>query len=77
MTKDNEIKWISVKDQVPSHSEPIVYCRRKDAKTWHVGIAYWTVSKKWNPELNSTHALQGFTHWLPLPDVPDEKRSAE
>lgn len=71
------MKWIAVRDQTPPHNEPIVYCRRKDETTWHVGIAYWTVSQKWNPELNSEYAFNGFTHWLPLPDVPMEMKKVK
>ena len=69
--KARSLEWISVKDQVPDHKEPIIYCQRsRDNKTWHVGIAYWTVSQTWNPKLNSSLDPDGFTHWLPLPSNP-------
>ena len=64
---------ISVKDQKPPSAEPVVYARpdfRRGSGHWSVGIAYWTVSKKWNPELESIHAPTGFTHWMPIPDPP-------
>ena len=65
--------WIRVADQPPPHNEPIVYARRKleQRGKWHVGIAYWTVSKKWNPEAESHQAPTGFTYWMPLPDPPE------
>ena len=66
-TRDEKTKWISTKDQIPDHKEPIICCMRKNERTWYVDIAYWTVSQTWNPGLNSVHAPQGFTHWLPLP----------
>lgn len=64
--------WISVKDkQQPLQTkEPVVYARPRENGKWSVGIAYWTVSEKWNPEMESTHAPGGFTHWMELPDPP-------
>ena len=68
------MKWISVEDRLPDHKEPVVYMRRKSGrKGWFVGIAYWTVSKKWNPEMESTQAPDGITHWTPLPEPPEDK----
>jgi hypothetical protein len=62
------LRWIAVKDRAPDHREPVVYCRPNPNGTgWHVGIAYWTVSQKWNPEQESTQSPRGFTHWMPLP----------
>lgn len=63
------VDWISVDDRRPDEKEPVVY-RRPDPYRpgrWHVGIAYWTVSGKWNPELESVGSPHGFTHWMPLP----------
>ena len=67
------MKWISVKDQIPSHDEPIVYCipAKDGIYMFHVGIAYWTVSKKWKPDIYSEKNKEGFTHWLSLPDAPN------
>lgn len=64
--------WISTKDkQQPLQTEePVVYARPRGNGKWGVGIAYWTVSKKWNPEMESKHAPEGFTHWMELPDPP-------
>jgi hypothetical protein len=63
--------WISVKVKQPPPDEPIVYCRPNPRrKNFSVGIAYWTVSKKWNPEMESKQAPEGFTHWMPLPAPP-------
>ena len=64
--------WISIKDKLPPNGEPIVYARFKEGK-WAVGIAYWTVSQVWCPELGSTACPEGYTHWLPLPPPPEEK----
>jgi len=67
------IKWISVEDRLPNKNEPVVYINRKEFKKgWFVGVAYWTVSNKWNPECESTENPEGFTHWMPLPEPPEE-----
>jgi hypothetical protein len=63
--------WTNVKDQPPSKGEPIVYCRPARGGRFHVGIAYWTVSERWNPEMESQFAPDGFTHWMPLPAAPE------
>lgn len=69
------MEWINIKDRMPTRAEPIVYCKENPnrSKNWHVGIAYWTVSEKWNPEAESICAPTGFTHWMPLPDPPYNK----
>lgn len=64
-------EWVRVKDKMPDQKEPIVYCRPNGPGRWHVGIAYWTVSARWNPEHESTSNPGGFTHWAPLPEPPD------
>ena len=64
-----KLQWISVEDELPDRKEPIVYRRpnpRKEGQ-WHVGIAYWTVSNKWNPEYQSSSCPNGFTDWFSLP----------
>lgn len=60
--------WIAVRDESPPTDEPVVYRRPNDRRpgVWNVGIAYWTVSQKWDPEAESQHAPAGFTHWKPL-----------
>ena len=68
--------WTSIKDQTPSHDEPIIYCispKGHDRSQWNVGIAYWTVSEKWNPDIYSNKNYEGFTHWMPLPKHPNIK----
>ena len=60
--------WISVKERPPSKKEPVVYRRPNPKGGWHVGIAYWTVSKKWFPQIESVRVPEGFTEYLELPD---------
>lgn len=64
--------WISIYDKLPPNGEPIVYARFARGK-WQVGIAYWTVSQVWNPEMGTTACPEGYTHWFPLPPPPDSK----
>ena len=61
-------KWIKVSDKPPEKTEPIVYCN-KNRSPMGVGIAYWTISEKWNPEALSEKNKQGFTHYLELPSI--------
>ena len=63
-------KWTRVKDEEPVRTEPIVYARRRGQR-WSVGIAYWTVSGKWNPEMGARLDPDGFTHWTPLFPPPE------
>lgn len=65
-------RWIPVRERQPDRKEPIVYARPDPGRhgKWHVGIAYWTVSQRWNPQMESEHAPEGFTHWKPLGDTP-------
>ena len=63
-------KWISVKDKMPDKKEPVVYMRSGQGNQISVGIAYWTVSNKWNPLHESAADPEGFTHWMPLPEPP-------
>lgn len=66
--------WVSVKDRMPNKREPVVYAKPKSKggkAYWGVGIAYWTVSEKWNPEAESQRAPDGFTHWTPLLEPPN------
>lgn len=65
-----ESEWIRVTDKEPDYSEPIVYGRLEGDGRWSVGIAYRTVSEKWNPEMESTTYPGGFTHWKRLGRTP-------
>lgn len=64
-------EWVKCSERMPDHSEPVIYLRAKDGK-FSVGIAYWTVSQKWKPEAQSMKCPEGFTHWMPLPQPPQE-----
>ena len=64
-------QWIPVSEQQPPTDEPVVYMRKGESKI-SVGIAYWSVSSKWIPESQSVHCPNGFTHWMPLPQPPQE-----
>lgn len=66
------MEWISVKDSTPETKEPIVFARPKSNGKWGVGIAYWSVSKTWVPEMESVKFPTGFNYWMPLPEPPVE-----
>lgn len=63
-------RWIDCNDHMPDTKEPVVYIRPGRSTRWNVGIAYWTVSERWNPERETTSHPYGFTHWMPLPPEP-------
>lgn len=67
------MEWVSVKQQPPPTNEPVVYRRPNSRKkgSWHVGIAYWAVSERWNPEAESIQNPEGFTHWMSLPLIDE------
>lgn len=69
-------EWQPTKD-LKDHTEPVVYAVKRKGR-WMVGIAYWTVSQKWNPDAYSQHGVpDGFTHWMPLPDPPNDSTNPE
>jgi hypothetical protein len=65
--------WISVSVLRPPTTEPIIYSYKKNNGKWAVGIAYWTKSNKWSPEINTREGFGGFTHWKPLGDPPTDR----
>ena len=65
-----EHKWVSCEEMPPPATEPVVYCMKKGDGKWSVGIAYYSVSEKWIPDLFSEKHRYGFTHWMPLPPPP-------
>lgn len=71
--KPDKHGWLPV-SELKDHSEPIVYARPKGRGKWSVGIAYWTVSQKWSPEMESQLAPHGFTHFMRLPHPPEESQ---
>lgn len=78
LTAGLEAEWIDVRKKMPDKKEPIVYAKpdtRRGRGHWHVGIAYWTVSDKWNPEAESQKAPEGFTYWKPLGPPPTTHRA--
>jgi len=55
-----------------SRSNPVVHVVMRKNRSNGVGIAYRTVSDKWNPEMESTTNPKGFTHWMKLPEPPTD-----
>lgn len=63
------MKWISVKDRLPSGGDEfssqlvLTWDKRRDA---HFVSYYWKKAKHWH-DLNSI-----ITHWMPLPKPPKQ-----
>lgn len=63
-------KWISVKERLPDFGIPVLIC-------WdgYTDIAeYWCgmVCPKWRTQHYGTVNLTSVTHWMPLPEPPEE-----
>lgn len=54
--------------------EPVLYARSKGNGRASVGIAYWTRSKKWKPELGVDEYPASFTYFCRLGNPPGVKR---
>lgn len=59
--------WISVKDQLPEHFEPVLICREKNGSPY-VEQGYKDVGEWW--KVYGTRTKQ-VTHWMPLPEPPE------
>jgi len=70
--RNEAMEWIDIKVKKPDTKEPVVYARPNINGGYHVGIAYWVIGKKWNPEMESVNSPEGFTHWIPLPEPPKQ-----
>lgn len=59
--------WISVKDRLPEHFEPVLICREKNGSPY-VEQGYKDVGEWW--KVYGTRTKQ-VTHWMPLPEPPE------
>lgn len=61
--------WISVKDQLPERFKPVLICREKNGKPY-VEQGYKDVCEWWKAYGTRTKQV---THWMPLPEPPEEE----
>lgn len=61
--------WISVKDRLPEHFEPVLVCREKNGSPY-VEQGYKDVGEWW--KVYGTRTKQ-VTYWMPLPEPPEVK----
>ena len=60
-------QWISVKDRLPQSFEKVLIYHRN-------GISYgWYNGRYWERGAKTNHrALETVTHWMPLPEPPED-----
>ncbi len=60
-------KWVSVKDRLPEVNESVLVC--DGAEIW---VDYMYKSHD-DERLYFSVVEYGVTHWMPLPDMPEDK----
>ena len=59
--------WISVNDRMPERRGTyLTFCRFRDGQT-EIKV------KLWAPAIGFTSQAKAVTHWMPLPDAPEER----
>lgn len=66
------MEWISIKNELPEEGEPVIVCTPIGICIAHF-IGFSTVSEKpeWI-ETNGDDPFRNVTHWMPLPNYPEE-----
>ena len=63
---DGMNNWISVNDRMPNRRGTyLTFCRFRDGQT-EIKVKLWT------PTIGFTSQAKAVTHWMPLPDAPEE-----
>lgn len=61
-------EWISVKERLPERFEPVLVCREKNGSPY-VEQGHKDVGEWWKVYGTRTKHI---THWMPLPEPPEE-----
>lgn len=61
--------WVSVRDRLPEVFEPVIVCRRNRKGGQAVEAGRKDVGDWWRVYGTRTKSV---THWMPLPDPPEE-----
>ena len=61
-------KWINVGEQLPAENEMVLVCCKSKAGFRNINRAYYM-----NGFWHGSGSMAGVTHWMPLPDLPDEE----
>ena len=76
-------KWISVKDELPNIGDYVIVCASGEIKkniTYKNAVVMAFVGQKGFIDVELDEVLDGVTHWMELPDVPEccqEKTESE
>lgn len=68
MPEDAKSGWTSVKDRLPERFEPVLVCREKNGSPY-VEQGHKDVGEWWKVYGTRTKHI---THWMPLPEPPEE-----
>lgn len=68
--------WISVNDRLPEPDVKVLtFARFKGDGSWFMDISSWTgVTNHGIPEFWGYGPEMVVTHWMPMPDIPDEDK---
>ena len=68
-----ECKWISVKDRLPDANRWKCYAVLCNEKKYHRRQIAWFDEQDEKFMLEKGNIILKVTHWMPLPDLPDER----
>lgn len=65
-------QWISVKDRLPDDNDRVIAFRPYEAE-----VSAYRYCVKWGWSLKTSMSYNGITHWMPLPEPPEEGRGEQ
>ena len=77
-------KWVSVKDRLPEPEETVLVCAEAKENRGHRVCAvtqmverdvFGQLVKRWRSPWNGFREMYEITHWMPLPEPPEEDES--
>ena len=65
-------QWISVKDRLPDDNDRVIAFRPYEAE-----VSAYRYCVKWGWSLKTSMSYNRITHWMPLPEPPEEGRGEQ
>ncbi len=67
-------EWISVKDEIPTGEDHLLFCDSHDGNRAWMVVGYWNrLTRCWMVACRQQPGLP-VTHWMPLPEPPKEAK---